>query len=497
MEMSRDAVVVVVGAGAMGGGIAQVAALAGHVVRVIDPSAAALDRARNTISASLAALTKRGTHSTSETNAALARLTFTKETSSASGATLVIEAIVEQLAAKLQLFEVMSRVVGPDAILASNTSSLSIADLANATPGPHRVLGLHFFNPAPIMRLVEIVPGPVTPVATIDAMIALMRTWAKHPVVVRDVPGFIVNRVARPYYAEGFAALGEGIAPERIDAALTSSGGFRLGPLALADLIGHDVNYAVACSIFDAYGGQTRFRPQSTQRTLFEEGRLGRKTGSGVYDYAAAMPSATVEVDGPEPRKIQVSSCPGRFLGLATVAREAGLPLTVDHDLGDERLRVGNEVIAFGDGRRLRDRPGVSGLMDTPRDPSDWMTWVASAASPSARAVIAGLAGALGRTVLFVPDRPGQIVLRTLAQLANSAGDAVQDGVASEEGIDDAMVHGANHPQGPLAWARRHGLDRVARTLNNIADATGEDFYRPSPWFREARLTPRRAGGVR
>ena len=477
MQIEADSVIAVIGAGTMGAGIAQVAAAAGHAVVVIDTQAAGLERGRAGIASSLAGLVRRGVLDDTGRAAIEGRTRWSGEIADAAGAALVIEAIVERMDAKLGLLAALAPIVGPDAILASNTSSLSINAMARALPEARRLIGLHFFNPVPVMKLVEVVPGEATDPALTEAAIALMRGWGKRPVRVRDVPGFIVNRVARPYYAEGFLAWGEGIEPAAIDHALVSAGGFRMGPLALADMIGQDVNYAVASSVYESYDGRTRFRPQASQRALVEGGRLGRKSGGGVYDYGADLPKPLFAASGPAPEDIRASANGGSF---AKLFSDSGLPVRDDDALPDGVVSADGVRLAVSDGRPLAVRDDVDVLVDTARDFEIANTIGMTARDPAAAAAAAGLIQATGRAALLIPDRPGMLVLRTLAQLANAAADAVADDVASPAAIDEAMVHGANHPQGPLYWADRAGRRRVARVLTNIADATGDEMYRPS-----------------
>ncbi len=483
MEIQSNARIAVVGAGAMGAGIAQVAAAAGHPVSVIDTSLEALDRGRALVDRGLAGLVRRGILSDQARIAIAEAIDWTQDLSQAASAALVIEAIVERAEVKTALFQALVAMTPPEAILASNTSSLSIKDLGDASGRPDRFIGLHFFNPAPVMKLVEVVAGPRTlPEVTLAAFV-LMRRWGKHAVLARDVPGFIVNRVARPYYAEGFAALAEGLNPADIDHALTAAGGFPMGPLALGDLIGHDVNYAVACSVHQAYEGRTRFRPQPAQGALVADGRLGRKTGQGVYDHDQPLPKPGLAPTAARSTILLVGPLPGRFEHLVQAARNAGLRVGIDADLPPERLVVDGFRLAFGDGRRLAARPDLDVLIDPPRDLGQAKTLVLTASRGAAADAAAGLAQTLSLSALRVSDRPGQIVLRTLAQLANAAADAVADDVASAEDIDLALVHGANHPQGPLAWARAFGPPRLANVLRNIAEATGDELYAPAPLF--------------
>jgi 3-hydroxybutyryl-CoA dehydrogenase len=477
MMFDRKELVVVVGAGTMGTGIAQVAAAAGHRVVVIDPDAEALQRGSRSVWRSLEGLVTRGVISLSDAQDVADRIGWSEEWRDAAGAVLCIEAIVERAETKVAAMRALAGVVGPEAVIASNTSSLSINALASEMPEPRRFLGLHFFNPAPAMKLVEVVAATVTDPAVVHACVELMRAWGKRPVAVRDVPGFIVNRVARPFYAEGFLALSEGLAPEAIDRVLTSCGGFRMGPLALADLIGQDVNYAVATSIYNAYDGRTRFHPQPTQAALVENGRLGRKVDVGGVYGAGGFPAPDFAPAAPPPTTIKVAASGGTSVRLF---REAGLVCREDQALPHGMVDVDGVRFAMTDGRPLAARDDIDVVADIARDFAAANTIVLAARSDEAARAIVGLVQATGRSALILPDRPGMLVLRTLAQLANAAADAVADKVASVEAVDEAMTYGANHPEGPLHWAERAGYVRIARALNHIADATGDEMYRPA-----------------
>jgi len=299
--LSSAATIGVVGAGAMGAGIAQVAATNGHSVILADAQPAAQKRAMDGIAASMARDVSKGRRTQSEAEAIVARITVADGVSEAGLASfaecgLVIEAIVEDLSVKRTLFRTLEAVVPEDAILASNTSSLSIAAIGGSCKHAERVVGVHFFNPAPIMPLVEIVPSIATAPAVAGAARALMTAWGKTTVMASDTPGFIVNRVARPFYGEAMRILEEGIADiATIDWAMRELGGFRMGPFELTDFIGHDVNFAVTRSVFEATYNDPRYRPSISQQRLVEAGLLGRKSGRGFYDYAqdAAKPEPT------------------------------------------------------------------------------------------------------------------------------------------------------------------------------------------------------------
>jgi 3-hydroxybutyryl-CoA dehydrogenase len=288
----------IIGSGAMGVGIAQVAATAGHSVVVYDNNTTALHKAQNNLTATLNKLQEKGKIQDAEE--ILQRFSFSNNLNDLSDCTLVIEAIVENLSVKQQVFAALERQVCDECILATNTSSLSVTAIAAACAKPERVIGLHFFNPPPLMALVEIIPAIQTDEETMAASKELMQAWGKIPVVAKDTPGFIVNRVARPFYGEALRIFEEGIADmSTIDWALTSIAGFRMGPFALMDYIGHDVNYVVTETVFQSFFFDPRYKPSFSQKRLLEAGWLGRKTGRGFYNYAEG-------VSMPEPTKDEV-----------------------------------------------------------------------------------------------------------------------------------------------------------------------------------------------
>ncbi|MCB2408372.1 3-hydroxyacyl-CoA dehydrogenase NAD-binding domain-containing protein [Hymenobacter lucidus] len=280
-------VIGIIGSGAMGAGIAQVVATAGHTVRLLDQNRQALDRAGKSIQGSLDKLTEKGKLTTEKAAAIFSRLQLTEDIGAFNDCELVLEAIVEDLAVKQQLFREVEMLVPDTCILASNTSSLSIASIAAACQKPERFIGIHFFNPAPIMQLVEVIPAVQTREGLAEEVRDLVQSWGKLPVLTKDTPGFIVNRVARPFYGEAIRILEEGLADmATIDRAMTELGGFRMGPFTLMDFIGHDVNYRVTESVFTAFFYDPRFKPSFTQKRLFEAGYYGRKSGRGFYSYA-------------------------------------------------------------------------------------------------------------------------------------------------------------------------------------------------------------------
>src|SRR5215211_7457555 len=277
--------IAVVGAGTMGAGIAESAALAGMAVAMLDVREEALLRGRQTIERDLERRVKKGPLSEEERQGVLDRVSTTTSFEVCSGASLVVEAVVEDMRVKRKVFGDLEGVVGNETVLATNTSSLSVAAIAAATKSPGRVVGMHFFNPVPAMRLVEVVVGPSTEPAALGRAAEVSETLGKTPVRVSDTPGFIVNRVARPFYLEALRIVESGGDPGRVDAEIREAG-FRMGPLELADLIGHDVNLSVSESLFQRYYYPPRFRPSYVQRSMVEAGEFGRKSGRGFYDYA-------------------------------------------------------------------------------------------------------------------------------------------------------------------------------------------------------------------
>lgn len=491
--LPRTSLVAVIGAGAMGAGIAQVAAQAGHPVRLYDNRPGAAAQAVDGIDRQLGRLVEKGKLDAAERQAIVARLQPAEALEALADARLVIEAIVENLEIKRALLQQLEALCSPTCILASNTSSLSITALAAGLAHPGRVIGLHFFNPAPLMALVEVVSGLASDPALADALYATARAWGKQPVHTRSTPGFIVNRVARPFYAESLRLLQEGAADcATLDALMREAGGFRMGAFELTDLIGHDVNYAVTCSVFDAYYGDFRFQPSLIQKELVDAGRLGRKSGRGFYDYTEGAQRPTPAALSSEQT---VDGCVVEgHLGVAEplVARLQAAGLAVTRRDGAGLLRVGDAVLALSDGRLASQRAREDGLanlvlLDLALDYAEasrlGITWAAGT-SAFARDQAVALLQRAGITATPLADIPGLAVLRTVGMLANEGADAVLQGVGSAADIDLAMRAGVNYPKGPLAWADAIGLVALLRTLDNLQAAYGEARYRPSLLLR-------------
>ena len=287
----------IIGSGAMGAGIAQIAATAGHQVIVHDTNQTALDKAKSNLSATVKKLVEKQKLSEQSAKEIIERTEFTSDLKKFKQCGLIIEAIVENLDVKQKLFSELENIVSPDCILATNTSSLSIASIASNCAKPERVIGIHFFNPAPIMPLVEIIPGILTAAAVTESSKKIIDSWGKTTVLTKDTPGFIVNRVARSFYGESIRIYEEGIADlATIDWAMKTMGGFKMGPFELMDFIGNDINYKVTESVWTQFFYEPRFKPSLTQKRLYEAKLFGRKSGRGYYNYA----EDTIQ---PEPNK--------------------------------------------------------------------------------------------------------------------------------------------------------------------------------------------------
>ena len=286
--------VAIIGSGTMGSGIAQVAATAGCFVKIYDTNADALSRSKIAIEKTLEMLLGKGKIDSDEKNRIFGAISYVNDLQDLSDSDLIIEAIVENLEIKRKLFSDLESVVAENTILASNTSSLSIASIAASCQKSDRVIGIHFFNPAPLMQLVEVIPAIQTSEETLAKTIQVISDWKKTVAVAKDTPGFIVNRVARPFYGEALRIFEEGKADfATIDWAMKSFGGFRMGPFELMDFIGHDVNYIVTETVFTTFYFDPRYKPSFTQKRLVEAGFLGKKSGRGFYDYAQILPTPT------------------------------------------------------------------------------------------------------------------------------------------------------------------------------------------------------------
>jgi 3-hydroxybutyryl-CoA dehydrogenase len=467
----------VVGAGTMGAGIAQVAAVAGHQVRIHDDIPGVAAETIDRVQRQLTRLADKGRLDPGTAERAGAALTAVASITDLADCGLVVEAIVEDLPAKHELFTRLETVCGPDAILASNTSSLSITDIAAELEHPERVAGLHFFNPAPLLPLVEVVRGEATSQAVADVLSDTAAAWGKHPVQCTSTPGFIVNRVARPYYTEAFRLLSDGlIDPPTLDAVMREAGGFRMGPCELTDLIGQDVNAAVTRSVWEAFNRDPRFEPSALQDEMVAEGRLGQKSGGGFYEGTSKPPPATAG-PCPAPEIVTANGGGGPLEPLLERLARSSVRVRRTRDLGPIRIRPAPDVaMQLTDGRTAAQITAETGETTIVIDLAlDFGTAgrIAFAAPPDAPAaaveLAAGCLQAAGADVTVVADTPGLVVGRTVAMLAAFGSDAVEAGVASAADVDKAMRLGVNYPRGPIEWGEDLGWHWVAAVIDALS----------------------------
>ncbi|MBD2814750.1 3-hydroxyacyl-CoA dehydrogenase [Xenorhabdus sp. Flor] len=516
-ESIPEGPIAVIGAGTMGIGIAQVAAQAGHTVLLFDVNSEAAQCALDTLHTRLHQRVEAGKADAGKTQALLQRITLVDSLHSLEPSALVIEAIIEKLEAKQDLFRQLESLCSEQTIFASNTSSLSITAIACVLEAPQRMAGLHFFNPAPLMKLVEIVQGLETSPQTIAILKRLVIDWQKQPVICRSTPGFIVNRIARPFYAEALRALEEQIAsPATLDAVMKNSGGFAMGPLQLTDLIGHDVNYAVTESLFHAFYGDTRFQPSLRQKELVEANHLGRKSGRGFYVYAGKgyadkaqqqfIPSITEIMTETSPTALispeQIKKT-GNWSALphfTALLQQHGLlhpnkiaaEKSENIQLPSPALQIDNVIFMLATGKmssQLTDEIGMPVVQfDLSANHQTAPVMTISAAcqnTPQQTAKVINFLHTLGKQVILLPDYPALLTMRTVAMLCNEALDTLNKGIANAEDIDLAMCYGVNYPIGPLTWGSQLGWQHIFSTLENLQQFYGEPRYRPSSLLRQ------------
>ncbi|CAH1694704.1 3-hydroxyadipyl-CoA dehydrogenase [Hyphomicrobiales bacterium] len=475
----------IVGAGAMGSGIAQVASAAGIEARIFDTRAGAADAARSDIAKRLRKRVDEGKLKAEEAEASINCIVAADALAALAGCDVVIEAIVEDLDVKRALFKALEDVVGQDTILASNTSSLPIGAIAAGLRHRERVGGLHFFNPVPLMRLVEVIPGPETTDAVVATLTDLGRRLGREPVLVRDTPGFLVNLGGRAYPTEALAVLHENVAsPAEIDAVMRDCCGFRMGPFELMDLTGVDVNFPVTRFVHESFFGDPRLRSTPYHRYLMETGQLGRKTGRGFYAYGpnAEKPSAdAASAGGTVAQVVLVEPCER----LVAFASELGLACLGSDDGASPLLcaPLGEDATAFA------TRHGVDAArlvaLDLSFDTSKRITvMTAPGADPAIRQAVIDVLIARGRSVTAIADSPGFIAQRIVAMVANLGCEMAQAGLAAPRDIDKAMRLGLNYPQGPLEFVESCGARNILAILSTLQALTGDDRYRPSQWLR-------------
>ncbi|WP_327132841.1 3-hydroxyacyl-CoA dehydrogenase [Streptomyces sp. NBC_01343] len=483
--IERSRTVAVVGAGTMGQGIAQVALLAGHRVLIYDINASLAAGGVGIVQDRVDRMAAKGRLDRADAEDAIGRIEAASALADLAGAALVIEAVVEDATVKRALFETLEEVVSPDALLATNTSSLSVTELAAGLAHPGRFLGLHFFNPAPLLPLVEVVSGFATDPAAAERAYRTVLGWGKTPVRCADTPGFIVNRIARPFYAEAFAVYEEqGADPATIDAVLRECGGFKMGPFQLTDLIGQDVNEAVTRSVWESFFRSPKFTPSLAQRRLVQSGRLGRKSGHGWFPYGPDAEAAAPQTAGPEeaPEKVTVVGDLGPAAGLVELLEEAGIAVTSTEHGGPYIQLPGEGQLVLADGKTSIEFADVV-YFDLALDYRGATRIALSAGEDTSERTLAeavGLFQKLGKKVSVIGDVPGMIVARTVAMLIDLTADAVARGAATAEDIDTAMRLGVNYPLGPSEWHERLGRDWAYDLLHHLDERCPGGRYAPS-----------------
>lgn len=486
--------VAVVGAGVMGRGIVQVAARAGLSVTCYDAQPGKGDEAAAAVATFLRGMAAKGKLSQAECDAAVARITVTTSIEAVAGSDIVIEAIVEDLDAKQALLARLEAIVSPDVLLATNTSSLLVSQIAAHCRYPQRVAGLHFYNPFPLMRLVEVIPGLRTAPRVVGRLTEFVKGIGHVPVSAVDSPGFLVNHIGRGLYTEGIRIVSEGVAATgEVDRIARDVVGFRMGPFELFDLTGLDVSFAVLTKIYQQFYEEPRFRPHPFLAARAAAGLYGRKTGEGfyVYDGGKQVPAAEAPVPVAAPRSVwtapdEISENPGSQALVSTALREARVAL----DTGASPLPTSIVVVAplGADATTVATRanlpPDRCVALDTLFWPTCRHTLMKTVSTrPDVCDAMHAMLGKTG-SVSVVEDSNGFVAQRLVASIVNIACEAAQQRIGSPRDIELAATLGLGYPTGPLALADRLGPRKILTVLDRIFDATKDPRYRSSPWLR-------------
>jgi 3-hydroxybutyryl-CoA dehydrogenase len=469
----------VVGAGPMGAGIVQIGLTAGLKVVLHDVSAEAMQKAAADIHGRIARMEEKGQLSAGFAEAAKGRLELAADLSAFAPCEVVIEAIVERLEIKQALFADLEAVVAPDAMLATNTSSLSVAAIAARCAHQDRVCGLHFFNPVPLMKLVEVIVAPATSSVIAAFADEVSKQIGKVPVTVKDAPGFLVNLQGRAYALEGLAIVQEGVTdPATVDRIMRDAAGFRMGPFELMDLTGIDVNYAATSYIYEGYQHDPRLKTTTLHQLMSNAGLFGRKTGRGFFDYSegagfAASPAAPAERVTVRPRIVDPGSGWDPITGVEgfEAGNDVALIAPVGEDCATACVRLGLD-------------PANTVAVDLTMAGKGHVTVMAAVGGGAAVARVADWLRGLGFIVEQIQDSPGFVLQRILAMVANLGCELAQIGVATPTDVDLAMKLAQNYPMGPLEWADWLGIANVHEIMAQLQAITGSDRYRPSLWLR-------------
>lgn len=484
----------IVGAGAMGRGIAQIAAQAGLTVRLHDASGDAVAAARSSLRQTWDKLVEKGKLGAESAQAALDRIVPCDTLADLADCQLVVEAIVERLDVKRDVFAKLEAVVRDDCILASNTSSLSITAIAAGCRLPGRVLGYHFFNPVPLMKVVEVIDGLRSDPAAGDALVALARRMGHTPVRARDMPGFIVNHAGRGMNTEGLRIAQEAVASfAQVDAIMREQAGFRMGPFELMDLTALDVSHPVMESIYRQFFDEPRFRPSPITTVRLAGGLVGRKAGEGFYRYVEGqkqLPSEPAAPAVPDGLKVWVSPLHHQgYEAVVALIDRLGVARVADSHAPEDALIVvtpyGEDVstAVFTQGLDPSRTVGLDTLhgLDAARRRT---VMVSPALLPQWRDAAHGLFAADGARVSVIEDSPGFVAQRIVATIVNIACDIAQQRIATASDIDKAVTLGLGYPVGPLAMGDALGANRILEILRNMERVTGDPRYRPSLWLQ-------------
>lgn len=505
----------IIGTGIMGMGIAQIAAQAGIQVLLFDAKAGAAEQGRQSLQATLEKLAAKGKFTDEQLQSTLANLTVIEEIAKIAEVDVVIEAIIENLEIKQQLFKQLESIVPVETILATNTSSLAVTAIASDCEHPERVAGFHFFNPVPLMKIVEVIPGISTKPSVVETLTSLAKRMGHLGVVAKDTPGFIVNHGGRAYGTEALKILGEGVASfEDIDRILREGAGFRMGPFELLDLTGIDVSHPVMESVYNQYYSEPRYRPHPLTRQMLIGKKLGRKVGEGFYHY-----TENKKQDG---QKVTVD--PSKQLPFKTDSDISNISVWIGADLAEDKQQLVDYLNAngitiddnekpnsdslillaiYGDDTtnaaiRYQVNPKQAVAIDMLTDLSKHRTLMPSIVTQDN--FVTQAYALFGRNNKFdkssnegsnvaidatlITESTGFVAQRVIAMVINLGCDIAMQGIATPKDIDNAVKLGLGYPYGPISWGDEIGASRILLILERIHGLTGDPRYRPSPWLQ-------------
>ena len=485
--------IAIIGVGVMGSGIAQIAAQSGHTTYLYDAKAGAAQQAKEKLAATFQKLLDKNKITVEQADAANANLLIAHELSDLKSCDLIVEAIIERLDIKQSLMDQLEAIVPETTILASNTSSLSITAIAANCQHPERVIGYHFFNPVPLMKVVEVIQGLKTDPKHVETLNQLSRVFGHRPVVAKDTPGFIINHAGRAYGTEALKILNENVTDiSEIDRILRDGVGFRMGPFELMDLTGLDVSHPVMESIYHQYYEEARYRPSPLTKQMLEAKQLGRKVGQGFYDYRTGSktgetpakvverldryPSVWIATDFAADKKLLEAYLTAQNIQLDTGTTPQADSLCLLACYGEDTTHAA---------KRFNVNPAHSVAIDMLYGIEKHRTLMPSLATQAdyvqAAHSIFNLDGAL---VSMIDESTGFVAQRVLAMVINLGCDIAQQNIATVDDINAAVRLGLGYPYGPIEWGDVLGSDKIFLILNRISELTYDPRYRPSPWLQ-------------